>query len=39
MVIGEHEQARFVWALFAASLLPVCLSYLWAITPVFWGRG
>jgi hypothetical protein len=39
MVIGEHDQTRFVWALFAASLLPAFLGYLWAITPVFWGRG
>ena len=35
----HHPQARFLWVLFAASLLPACLSYLWAITPVFWGRG
>jgi hypothetical protein len=35
----EHEQARFVGTLFAASLLPMCLGYLWMISPVFWWRG
>ena len=39
VVIPDHAQARFVWTLFVASLLPMCLSYLWAITPVFSGKG
>gem|GEM_PF-5618299 len=38
-MIGEHEQARFVWVLFVASLFPMFLGYLWAISPVFWWRG